>query len=46
LDEGDGDGDRRFSGKLLGDIVKESKMAEEKAVRRFGLETRRWLAVL
>jgi hypothetical protein len=47
LDEGDEDDDRRFSGKLLADIVQESKMAEEKAVRRFGLGTRRrWLAKL
>jgi hypothetical protein len=46
LDDGDESGDRRFGGKLLGDIVKESKMAEEKVVRRFGLGGRRWLAVL
>ena len=46
MDDGDESGDRRFWGKLLGDIVKESKMAEEKAVRRFGLGIRRRLAIL
>jgi hypothetical protein len=46
LDDGDESGDRSFWGKLLGDIVKESKMTEEKAVRRFGLRGRRWLAEL
>ena len=46
LDDGDESGDWRFLGKLLGDIVKESKVAEEKAVRRFGLGTKGWLAVL
>jgi hypothetical protein len=46
LDAGDDDGDRRFPRKFLADIVKESKMAEEKAVGRFGLGKRRWLATL
>jgi hypothetical protein len=46
LDDGDESGDWRFLGKLLGDIVKESKVAEEKAVRRFGLGIRRRLAIL
>jgi hypothetical protein len=37
LDEGDDGRDWRFPGNLLGDIEKESKMPEEKAVRRFRL---------
>jgi hypothetical protein len=43
LDERDDGGNRRSLGKLLGGIVKESKMPEEKAVRRFGLGTRKML---
>ena len=40
LDAEDNGGDWRFSGKLLGDVHKEGKVPEEKAMRRFGLGTR------